>query len=712
MAVGSGTPYNIHTGTGAVTVFAYGFTLLDAGDLVVTLDGVETSAYTVQDAGEPDGGTVTFNTAPASGVEIILRRVIALVRTTDYQNNGDLRASVVNNDHDREWMAIQQLADAETRSVRAPFPETIPALPSAAARAGRLLSFDDDGNPAATAPTEGTATALAADLASTASATKGAGMSGFDGALNYASHTIGWGLRAVGGGLNALRYVPPAEWPAILDGTSTYVATADIQAALDAYDDVYLPIGRWNIDASLTLNRGQTLRGASRSDCSLVMSDAASPAIIAMNPQPSNAQMDARLADMIVVGGSEGLKIGANGAATPGVAMTCERVWFYNNAVNLRIANGWSLSFNDCRFLSPTGAACVIGEFPTGGAFLNTTKFTQCEFQPVAAQYGVLLPAGNANGWVFDTCIFENSTHGSGIGVALPTTADACQGVTIRDCYFERFPGGCIRLSDNAANGNITISGNRFYAPSTASYEVIATIRGASILGNLFSMPGSTPVPIAEMTDCDVAGNMRMDGSGVIVGALVPDVTRIKSAAGRHNAGLMLPVDVAQGNSLRTTAIWQTYQPPALFAISSGTSGDFKHIATARPYGVDGSNIQHFVVQALPLILRVSTNDNGASYFLNAAPYGSAVTKVATGVVNISVPAGIIDNYAEVQRHFKTAFSPGAAAGANLKHVVAIQSAPDATNEIQLRFYNAAGAAADLATSENALVEVVLMASD
>lgn len=228
MAVGSGTPYNIHTGTGAVTVFAYGFTLLDAGDLVVTLDGVETSAYTVQDVGEPDGGTVTFNTAPASGVEIILRRVIALVRTTDYQNNGDLRASVVNNDHDREWMAIQQLADAETRSVRAPFPETIPALPSAAARAGRLLSFDDDGNPAATAPTEGTATALAVDLASTASATKGAGMSGY-------SYLRAYPMGTVGDKLNS--FVTSRDFGAVGDydidaGTGTD-DTAAIQAAIN-----------------------------------------------------------------------------------------------------------------------------------------------------------------------------------------------------------------------------------------------------------------------------------------------------------------------------------------------------------------------------------------------------------------------------------------------------------------------------------------------
>lgn len=35
-------------------------------------------------------------------------------------------------------------------------------------------------------------------------------------------------------GINLLRYIPPDQWPAIIEGTSTYDASADVQAAMDA----------------------------------------------------------------------------------------------------------------------------------------------------------------------------------------------------------------------------------------------------------------------------------------------------------------------------------------------------------------------------------------------------------------------------------------------------------------------------------------------
>ena len=58
MSVGSGVPYNAYTGNGLSTVFAYGFTLLAAADLVVTIDGVVTGAYTVSGLGVAAGGSI------------------------------------------------------------------------------------------------------------------------------------------------------------------------------------------------------------------------------------------------------------------------------------------------------------------------------------------------------------------------------------------------------------------------------------------------------------------------------------------------------------------------------------------------------------------------------------------------------------------------------------------------------------------------------
>lgn len=186
MAVGSGIPYSTHIGNGVATVFGYSFTMLDAADMVVTVDDVPTTAYSIAGVGSASGGSVTFSTAPASGAVVVLRRVIELVRATDYQNNGDLLAPTLNTDFDRLWMALQAGAADVSRTIRVPEIGTVSELPLAADRAGLLLGFDSGGDPALVAPTSGSAADLALSLASDASSTQGAGQVGFNPALAYA----------------------------------------------------------------------------------------------------------------------------------------------------------------------------------------------------------------------------------------------------------------------------------------------------------------------------------------------------------------------------------------------------------------------------------------------------------------------------------------------------------------------------------------------
>ena len=147
MSVGSGVPYKAHTGNGLTTVFAYGFTLLAAADLVVTINGVVTSAYTVSGIGVAAGGSITFSSAPANGTAVLLQRVIQLVRSTEYQNNGDLQAETVNDDFDRLWTAVQQVYGDSVRALRAPELAGVDDIPAAATRANRLLAFDATGAP-------------------------------------------------------------------------------------------------------------------------------------------------------------------------------------------------------------------------------------------------------------------------------------------------------------------------------------------------------------------------------------------------------------------------------------------------------------------------------------------------------------------------------------------------------------------------------------
>jgi len=105
---------------------------------------------------------------------------------------------------------------------------------------------------------------LLTNLASIASASLGAGLSGFDWALNYAADTVGWGIRTAQGKPNALRWMPVAEWATILDGTSTTDHTSYIQTA--ANNSAFFPQGRWNIDASvgIDLADGMEIAGAGK----------------------------------------------------------------------------------------------------------------------------------------------------------------------------------------------------------------------------------------------------------------------------------------------------------------------------------------------------------------------------------------------------------------------------------------------------------------
>ncbi|CAJ0800864.1 hypothetical protein LMG18090_04057 [Ralstonia mannitolilytica] len=97
-------------GNGVTTVFPFGFYLLDAGDLVVSISDVQqTSGFTVSGVGNQQGGSVTFTTPPANGAVVLLERVIAPSRLNDYQQLGDFFASVVNQDFDRLWMAMQSI---------------------------------------------------------------------------------------------------------------------------------------------------------------------------------------------------------------------------------------------------------------------------------------------------------------------------------------------------------------------------------------------------------------------------------------------------------------------------------------------------------------------------------------------------------------------------------------------------------------------------
>lgn len=75
--------------------------------------------------------------------------------------------------------------------------------------------------------------------------------------LSQALGAIDWVAQERPNGVNALSYLPPSEWPAILAKTSTFDCTAHLQAWVDSFathkSKLFLPTGRYRITAPLNL---------------------------------------------------------------------------------------------------------------------------------------------------------------------------------------------------------------------------------------------------------------------------------------------------------------------------------------------------------------------------------------------------------------------------------------------------------------------------
>ena len=96
--------YNVISGQ---TVFTFQFKIFTVTDLVITdQTGVTISntLYTVVIDGDI-GGTVTFGNTPTA-TQLTLFRSLQIDRETEYQINGDLRASTLNNDQDYQTYLI------------------------------------------------------------------------------------------------------------------------------------------------------------------------------------------------------------------------------------------------------------------------------------------------------------------------------------------------------------------------------------------------------------------------------------------------------------------------------------------------------------------------------------------------------------------------------------------------------------------------------
>jgi len=145
--IGDISPRIQYAGDGVQTVFTYPFPIfVDANIDVYEDTGLKTitTHYTVAGAGSSTGGTVTFITAPAVGIVVTLMRNIAVERTSDFQESGEFRAKVINDELDKLTATQQQIEADQDRSLRlGPTDSAISTIiPAKATRSGKVLGFD------------------------------------------------------------------------------------------------------------------------------------------------------------------------------------------------------------------------------------------------------------------------------------------------------------------------------------------------------------------------------------------------------------------------------------------------------------------------------------------------------------------------------------------------------------------------------------------
>ena len=116
---------NSYNGDGSATQFAYQFPIHSTAELKVierAADGTETikvlgTHYSIVDNGSA-GGQVTFGTAPASGVSVILLRDTNLTQETDYIANDPFPAETHEAALDKLTLQIQEAQEELDRSIK------------------------------------------------------------------------------------------------------------------------------------------------------------------------------------------------------------------------------------------------------------------------------------------------------------------------------------------------------------------------------------------------------------------------------------------------------------------------------------------------------------------------------------------------------------------------------------------------------------------
>src|SRR5260370_1519299 len=142
-----------YVGDNVSTVLNVPFEFFLATDLLVTRQQISTGTssnlalntdYTVQNAGNPAGGSITMTVATVSGYTYSIILSPTLTQQSNYPSNSPFPSSTLQNDVDRHMQIMQRLQDQIGRGLRAPDSDVLswPVMPTPAPRPGKALMFD------------------------------------------------------------------------------------------------------------------------------------------------------------------------------------------------------------------------------------------------------------------------------------------------------------------------------------------------------------------------------------------------------------------------------------------------------------------------------------------------------------------------------------------------------------------------------------------
>lgn len=137
------------TGNASTVDFAFTFRVFAAADLEVYLDGVLktlTTHYSVTIDSSVEGGTVTFVTAPGSGVSVLIKRVLAYTQPSDLPTEGNFPEETLENALDRATMLIVQLKEILSRVPQLAIDSDFSDLTLPEPSAGKVLGWNDAGD--------------------------------------------------------------------------------------------------------------------------------------------------------------------------------------------------------------------------------------------------------------------------------------------------------------------------------------------------------------------------------------------------------------------------------------------------------------------------------------------------------------------------------------------------------------------------------------